>query len=93
MPVDDDDMIVSTTDYLLSENVLNPEATAAEIEAFVALHKATSIVTLTTNQGGIRRIVLTEKTKATDGEANLLRKAMGMDYEEETDEPDADETD
>lgn len=81
MPIDEDDMILSTTDYFVTENRLNPKATMPEIAAFLRQHKTTGQVTL--NEGGVRGVVVIERTKANQAEANEIRRVLGMDYEVE----------
>jgi hypothetical protein len=85
MPIEDEDMIVSTVDFFVTENTLNPKATAAEIAAFVRKLKTTGQITYTTNEGGVRSVKVVERTRPTDAEANEIRRIMGMDYEVEVD--------
>lgn len=86
MPVSEDEMIVSTTDYFLTENVLNPQATAAEVAAFVRKCKTTGQINYTTNQGGTRSVVVVERQKLSENDANDVRRVLGMDYEVECEE-------
>lgn len=81
MPIPEEDMILSTTDYFVTENRLNPKATADEIAAFVRHFRTTGQVTYTTNEGGVRGVIVVERRKATETEANEIRRILGMDYE------------
>jgi hypothetical protein len=83
MPIPEEDMILSTTDYFVTENRLNPKATLVEIEAFVRQFKTKGHITYTLNGGGLRGAIVVERRKATDAEANEIRRILGMDYEVE----------
>lgn len=86
MPIDEDDMIVSTADYLVSENKLNPEASFAEVEAFIRKSKTSGNMVVTTNAGGLRSVVVVEKTRMNDDQSNEVRRIMEMDHEVEVEE-------
>jgi hypothetical protein len=83
--ITDDDMILNTKDYFVSENTINPRATPDEVAAFLRKNKTTGRVTfeMIPNDGGIRGIQVIERTKCTDTEANEIRRVLGMDYEME----------
>jgi hypothetical protein len=83
MPIEEEDMIVSTVDYFVTENTLNPLATPTEVASFVRDGKHTGDLRYVTNQGGVRSILFVERMKLTDDEGNEVRKALGMDYEVE----------
>lgn len=83
MPVHEDDMIVSTKDYFVTENTLNPKATFAEVQEFIRKCKTSGNVTVTANGGGLRSVVVVEKSLMDDEQSNEVRRLMGMDYEVE----------
>lgn len=85
MPITEDEMILSTTEYFVTENKLNPKATAAEVAAFVKEYSTTGLVTYTTNEGGIQGIIVVERKRLNDEESNEVRKVLGMSYEVECD--------
>lgn len=87
MPVPDDEMIVETREFFVSEHIFNRRATAAEVEAFLKSDKRTVNLSMTYNQGGKRATVAVEKTRLSEEEANDVRRVIGMDYEVEEDEP------
>jgi hypothetical protein len=89
MPIDDDDMILKTADYLVTENTLNEEASADEMVDWIKRMKVTGdlVLTFTTTQGGLRKVVLVERTKVAAAESNEVRRVMGMDYEVEVEPP------
>ncbi len=92
MPVSDDDMILKTADFFVSENTLNPKASSEEVAAFIRKYKVTGqVVTTTTNSGGVQGIVVIERKKLDDHESNDVRRALGMDYEIEVDEDEDEE--
>lgn len=91
MPVSEEDMIVGTTDYFVTENKLNPSASFAEIQAFVKGYKTSGNIIITASEGGLRSVIVVEKTVMTDDQSNDVRRVMGMDYEVESDEEDASE--
>lgn len=83
MPVHEDDMIVSTKDYFVTENTLNPKATFAEVQEFIRKCKTSGSVTVTANGGGLRSVVVVEKSLMDDDQSNEVRRVMGMEYEVE----------
>lgn len=86
MAVSEDEMIVETTDYFVSENILNPKATAAEVAAFVRGLQTTGVITTTVNAGGVQGVVVVERQKLDEAESNACRRELGMDYEVEDDD-------
>lgn len=88
MPITEDEMILSTTEYFVTENKLNPKATPSEVAAFVKEYKTTGQVMYTTNEGGVQGVIVTERKKLDDEEANEVRKVLGMSHEIESDEED-----
>lgn len=72
------EIIIQTRDFFVTENILDPTASAADIAAFVHKSKTTGEVTYTTNKGGVRSVLVVERTKATEEEANAIRRIMGM---------------
>ena len=87
MPVDNDDMILTQTEYFVTESKLNPKATPEEISAFTKKLGTTGVVTHTVSQGGVKGIVVTERTHLSDDQANTIREMLDM----ETDDEDEDE--
>lgn len=81
MPVHESEMIVRTVDYFVTENILNPKASAAEVAAFVQKCKTTGQVNYTTNQGGTQGIAVIERTRLGDRDGNEVRRVLGMDHE------------
>ncbi|HTF69167.1 MAG TPA: hypothetical protein VK638_41455 [Edaphobacter sp.] len=86
MPIPEDEMIVSTTDYFVTEANLNPKATLDEVQAFVKRSGTSGTITVTANGGGQRRVFVVEKTECDDLQSNSIRQILGMDYEVEVDD-------
>lgn len=87
--IPEEEMIVETRDYLVSEHIFNPRATVEQIADFIKSEKSTANLRVTYNQGGKRRAVAEERTELSDKESNEVRRVVGMDYEVEVteDEP------
>jgi hypothetical protein len=76
--ISDEEMIVSTTDYFVTESVLNARATAADIATFIRRMKTTGKLTYETQQGGVRTVVVIERTRLAEPAAKSVRKMIGM---------------
>jgi hypothetical protein len=86
MPVADDDMIIATKGFYVSENRLNPKATPDEIAAFVRKGGHTGQLQYQTNDGGVLGVLFIEKKNLTDEEDDDIRTVLGMETGEEEDE-------
>ncbi len=86
MVIPEEEIITKTVDFFVTENTLNPQATAEQIAAFLKKCKTTGKSTTVINQGGVRSIVVEERRRMTDAEGNDVRKRLGMDYEVPVDE-------
>lgn len=78
MAVQDDDMIVNNRDYLVTESALNPKASAEEIASFLRRHHVTGTATTHLFEGGVQRILVTEKALAKESRRNKLRETLDM---------------
>ena len=76
--ISDDEMIVSATDYFVTESVLNARASADEVAQFLKRMRTTGQITLTTHSGGVRKVVVVERTELTDKSAEVMRRSLGM---------------
>jgi len=79
-PMSEDEMIESATDYFVTESVLDVRAAPGEIVRLARLRKMTASITFHINEGGLAKIVVTQKTKLNAKNANATRKVIGMDY-------------
>ena len=78
MPISDDDMIVSSKDFFVTESTLNPKATPVEIQDFLRRTRTTGKVVTDLRMGGVQQILLTEKTLARGKQEAAIRSVMGM---------------
>jgi hypothetical protein len=84
MAVNDENMIIDNKDYLVTESVLNPKASPEEIAAFLKKNRITGhTVTTHMREGGIQRIVVTEKTLARENRREKLRNSLDMEFNSE----------
>jgi len=83
MPISDDDMIVCSKDYFVTESTLNPKASPDEVQAFLRRTRTTGKVVTDFRMGGVQQVLLTEKTLARGKREADIRSAMGMPLEEE----------
>lgn len=81
MPVRDEEMIVKTVDYLVTETVFNSQASMREIQEFMQKMATSGNASINMGDGGIRRVQLTEKTKLNDKQSREARSAIGMTCE------------
>ncbi|HTF62321.1 MAG TPA: hypothetical protein VK638_06365 [Edaphobacter sp.] len=79
--INDEEMIVSTTDYFVTESVLNTRATAADIAGFIRRMKTTGKLSYEMQRGGVRAIVVVERTRLAESAAKDVRQAIGMNGE------------
>jgi hypothetical protein len=83
MPVRDDEMIIKTVDYFVTESTFNPKATSSEIQEFMEKCATTGTTVFSTNNGGFRGAILTEKLRLNDKQAREVRRTIGMRCEAE----------
>lgn len=74
----EDDLIRTNVDFLLTETVLDTTIPAADVIAVLRRRKTTGHVTIHLSQGGIQKIVLSEKTRATDIQSEKIREVLRM---------------
>lgn len=79
MPISDEDMIVNSGDYFVTESTLNLESSPNEAVAFLRRTKTTGQLTFHMTQGALQKIALTEKTKAKGKQSTGIRQAMSME--------------
>lgn len=83
MPVGEEEMIIRSIDYFVTESTFNPKATSSEIQEFLQKCATTGVTIFSTNNGGSRCIQLTEKLRLNDKQAKDARRAIGMRCETE----------
>jgi len=76
----EDDLIKTNSDFLLTETTFVdgkiPPETVLDV---VRRRKTTGQLTVHLSQGGIQKIVLTEKTKANESQREQIREILGME--------------
>lgn len=76
----EDDLIKQNADFLLTETTFVDGKIPPETVLSVVRHrKTTGQLTIHLSQGGIQKIVLTEKTKATETQRDQIREILGME--------------
>ena len=74
-----DDFLKSTTDSLTTENTIDTKVDLNELVRVNLKSLAiTGVLCIHLNKGGVRQIVLSERTKMKDGESDEVRKLLGM---------------
>ena len=77
---EEDDLIKHNADFLLTETTFVDGKTPPETVLNVLRNrKTTGQVTIHLSQGGIQKIVLTEKTKASEDQREKIREILGME--------------
>lgn len=79
MAVRDEDMVVKSRDYLLTEAEINREATAQEIADFLHRRRVTGEVKTHHREGGIRQVIVTQKTPLNADEGKAVREILDME--------------
>lgn len=70
-------LIISVTDYLITETVISSEASAAQLDSFLRKCQTTGKVTYDMSRGGHQRFLLVEKSKLNDGDSDKVRRLLG----------------
>ncbi len=76
MPIREEEMLIKTDDYFVSESHLNPRATFQEITAFLKKRKAKGVMTCTVNEGGTQGVLIVERTKLNDRRSESVREVL-----------------
>ena len=80
--MDNDDLIVKSRDFLVTETEIRTNAPLAEVEHYLKTEKTFGEVKIPMSQGGKLRVLVTEKTKAlTEEESKDVRERLGMNTE------------
>jgi len=71
--------IVTNIDYLVTETTFEPKQPAAEILRELRERKTTGQFVIHLSEGGIQKVLLTEKTKATGKKSDQIRGVFGWE--------------
>jgi uncharacterized protein YifN (PemK superfamily) len=75
----EDDLIRTNTDYLLTETTfVDGKIPPETVLKVVRERKTTGELTVHLSQGGIQKIVLKEKTRASETQRDKIREILGM---------------
>jgi hypothetical protein len=75
---EEQDMIKTNVDSLVTDTTLDPRISPETIVEALKRRKTTGQLVFHMSQGGIQKILLTEKTKADDDQASRIRKILGF---------------
>ncbi len=68
--------IVKNCEYLITETRLKADISADAIISVIRAHRATGSLTFQFHEGGIRDVLLTEKTKPSQPQRDEIRKIL-----------------
>jgi hypothetical protein len=72
-------LIHSNLDYFVTETTLDPHVSMVELLANMKRSRWTGELRMVVNQGGIQKIVLTERKKMTEDRRTQVRAILHMD--------------
>jgi len=75
--VDENKMIKTNTDFLVTETTLDPKIPVDKVVSVLRERRTTGQLTFHLSQGGIQKVALTEKTK-TERVRDKIRGLLGM---------------
>jgi hypothetical protein len=77
--MDDQKMIKANVDSLVTDTTIDPRISPETIVDALRRRKTTGQLVFHVSQGGIQKIVLTEKTKADHMQAEKIREILGFE--------------
>lgn len=76
--MDAEDLIEQNSDFFVTETTLRKDMDPATMLEFLAHMKLTGTLTFELNQGGVRKVRVSEKTKAPEAQRDQIRELLGM---------------
>ncbi len=73
-----DTIIKKNEDYLITETVLDSRVSIEKLISVVRTQRTTGQLTLSLEQGGIRTIVLVQRTRTVSTNPNKIREILGI---------------
>ena len=73
-----DELMITNHDFLVTETTLDSKIDAERIVTLLRARKTTGQLVFHFSQGGIQKVALTEKTKASDRQREKIRDILGM---------------
>lgn len=77
--MDEDDMIRTNVDFLVTETTLDPSLPAEKVVKLLRSRRTTGQLVFHLSEGGIQKVALVEKTKTVDGPRKKIRELLGME--------------
>ena len=77
--MNEDDMVLTNSDFVVTETTLNPKVPLERVVALLRERKATGQLVCHVSQGGVQKVSLTEKTKATGKKSDQIRGVFGWE--------------
>jgi hypothetical protein len=77
--MDEDDMIKTTNDFLVTETALDPKLAVDRVVTALRKRKTTGQLVFHLSQGGVQKIALVEKTKTVSQEKEKIREILGWE--------------
>lgn len=75
----DEKLIVSVTDYIVTETVISERTPIAEVDKLIKEAKLTGKVLFDVSRGGKQRYLLTQKSRLHESESQQIRKRLGWE--------------
>jgi hypothetical protein len=76
--MEDEEMAVANSDYLVTETTLDPKISVDAVVSHLRARKVTGQLVFHLSQGGVQKVALVERTKATMKERKLVRELLGV---------------
>jgi hypothetical protein len=73
----DDVKILSVTDFIVTETIIDPKSAMSDVERLLREEKSTGKVQFDVSRGGHQRFLLVEKTKLNDANSSKIRQLLG----------------
>ena len=73
----DEKLIVSVTDYIVTETVISEHAPVSEVDKLIVEAKLTGKVLFDVSRGGKQRYLLTQKSRLHESESRQIRERLG----------------
>ena len=77
--MNEDDLIRTNVDFLLTETLLDNKVSLEKVEGVLRGRRTTGQLIVHLSEGGRQKVVLVEKTKASDAQREKIRMVLGME--------------
>lgn len=76
--MDDEEMAVANSDFLVTETTLDPKISVDAVVSHLRSRKVTGQLVFHLSQGGVQKVALVERTRATMAERKKVREILGV---------------